>query len=222
MNLFAAHPRAPRTLVSLLLSLLSWGCAARQTAPADTPTKTPLAPQEVRPTDELRPTAPPGQVRQAHTSARFILRSQNLALTLPDADNWKSLPARGPWSGMINQKTKSELWVRHSAARRTVKVSECSSEARMSLSALRDEATIAHESPLSAPSGYGGTIRVLLQDEGGGRVEAFGVGVSRCLSVVYLTDAQPGFPERLQIAVGDIMHSLEIPSIDARSRREHF
>lgn len=139
-----------------------------------------------------------------------LLRSQGLALELPESDVWNAMPRRGAWSGLQHRTTGSEIWVRHVAARRTVKVAECEAEARASFSLLRHGAFPDHERRLSAPSGYGGVVKVILPPAGGGIVEAYGVSVSRCLAVVFVSGVEAGFPERLQFATNQILSSLKI------------
>jgi hypothetical protein len=52
--------------------------------------------------------------------------------------------------------------------------------------------------------------------DGGGRVEAYAVGVSRCLAVVFLTGDRPGFPERLQVMMNEVLPALRVPNIGER------
>ncbi len=149
-------------------------------------------------------------------SRPFALRAQGIIVRLPDADGWKAMPSRGGWTGLSHPETKSEIWLRHSPARRTVKLRECEEQSRQSLTLLRHGEAPAHERRLTAPTGYGGVVHVVLPPGGGGLVEAFGVGVSRCLAVVFITGDAPGFPERLQVATNDILDSLVLPSFGDR------
>ncbi len=149
-------------------------------------------------------------------SRPFALRAQGIIVRLPDADGWKAMPSRGGWTGLSHVETKSEIWLRHSPARRTVRLSECEEQSRQSLTLLRHGEAPAHERRLTAPSGYGGVVHVILPPGGGGLVEAFGVGVSRCLAVVFITGDAPGFPERLQVATNEILDSLALPSFEER------
>jgi hypothetical protein len=103
-----------------------------------------------------------------------------------------------------------------------VTVQECENEARLSWDLLRDPATEDQELPLNAPEGYGGKLRVLLSPNGGGRVEAFTVGVSRCLAVVFTTGGKPGFPERLRVAVNEVLRTMRVPNISERSLIKRF
>lgn len=151
------------------------------------------------------------------THREVMLRSQNLVLGLPRGDTWTSLPRRGTWSGLRDEPTETEIWVRHVQARRTVTLEECESEARLSWGMIRSVEESAAERPLRSPSGYGGRVSVILLPDGGGRVEAFAVGVGRCLSVVSVTGALPGFPERLRVLVNEVIETMRVPEISERS-----
>lgn len=152
-----------------------------------------------------------------HTHRNVMLSSQNLVLSLPQGDVWKSAPRRGTWSGLLHEATHSEIWVRHVAARRTVTLEECERQARLSWPLIRDVEESAAERFLRAPQGYGGRLLVILLPDGGGRVEAFSVGVSRCLSVVFTTGGRPGFPERLRVGVNEIIETMRVPDVGERS-----
>lgn len=150
------------------------------------------------------------------TYRRLVLLPQNLVLNLPQGDVWQPLPRRGTWTGLVHEPTKSEIWVRHVPARRTVSLAECESEARLSWELLRTETDEALARPLRSPEGYGGRARVVLLSSGGGRVEAHLVGVSRCLSVVFTTGEAPGFPERLRSIMNEVLPALRVPTIGER------
>lgn len=152
------------------------------------------------------------------THQTVVLASQNLALSLPQGQAWQSLPRRGTWSGMGQSATESEIWVRHVVARRTVTIDECEKEARLSWPPIRVIEDGDVERVLRAPSGYGGKLSVMLLPDGGGRVEAFSVGVSRCLAFVFTTGGSPGFPERLRVVVNEVIETMRVPDVDERGR----
>jgi hypothetical protein len=137
-------------------------------------------------------------------------------LSLPEGNQWEPQKRRGTWSGLRHESSGSEIWVRHVPARRTVTIDECEKEARLSFEMIRQALPEAVERRLAAPKGYGGRLRVVLLPSGGGRVEAFSVGVSRCLSVVFTTSGQPGFPERLRVAVNEVIETIRVPNIGER------
>lgn len=168
------------------------------------------------------------------THRTVALVSQNLVFSVPQGHVWESLKRRGTWSGLGHEATGSELWVRHVPARRTVSLDECEREARLSWPLLRaagdgaaderaleesvSESEESNERVLRAPKGYGGKLSVLLFPDGGGRVEAFSVGVSRCLAVVFMTGGGPGFPERLRVIANEVIETMRVPNIGERSR----
>ena len=156
------------------------------------------------------------------THRSVVLLHQNLVLSLPQGHVWQTAPRRGTWSGFRHEATESEIWVRHVAARRTVSLDECEKEARMSWSLLRETEEDAAERVLRAPTGYGGHLSVILLSEGGGRVEAFSVGVSRCLAVVFTTGDSPGFPERLRVAANEVIETMRVPNVGERARPVQF
>jgi hypothetical protein len=82
-----------------------------------------------------------------------MLRPQNLVLSLPQVDVWQPLARRGTWSGLRHAPSESEIWIRHVPARRTVSLSECEDEARLSWTVLRDGPEAAHSRPLQSPAG---------------------------------------------------------------------
>lgn len=162
------------------------------------------------------------------THRTVALVSQNLVLSVPQGHVWESLSRRGTWSGLRHAATESELWVRHAPARRTVSLDECEKEARLSWPLLRGagesraedrgDSLDENERTLRAPKGYGGKLSIVLNPEGGGRVEAFSVGVSRCLAVVFRTGGAPGFPERLRVAANEVIETMRVPNVGERSR----
>lgn len=152
------------------------------------------------------------------THRTIALVPQNLVLSLPQGHVWESVPRRGTWSGLRHEVTESELWVRHVAARRTVSLAECEKEARLSWALIRESHESAVDRDLRAPAGYGGKLSVILLPDGGGRIEAFSVGVSRCLAVVFTTQASPGFPERLRVAANEVLETMRVPNVGERSR----
>lgn len=150
------------------------------------------------------------------THRKIILRPQSLVLSLPQGDVWQPMPRRGTWSGLSHERSESEIWIRHAPARRTVSLEECEDEARLSWPLLRDDTEVAHSRPLRRPSGYGGRADVKLLSTGGGRVESYAVGVGRCLAVVFVTGARPGFPERLRAIMNEVLPALRVPDIGER------
>lgn len=205
------------TLRFLAFSLLSSACSGPleeqpvvQTAP-----RSPVETSSHTSTATKSPSHP-GASFTSGDSRPFALRAQGLVVRLPEADGWKAMPPRGGFTGLSHPGTGSEIWVRHSPARRTVSLAECEEQSRQSLTVLRHGDSPAHQRRLTAPQGYGGVVNVVLPSGGGGIVEAFGVGVSRCLAVVFTTGDAPGFPERLQIATNDILDSLTLPTLEER------
>lgn len=169
--------------------------------------------------------SPPPSARNdwgLHTHQKIILRPQNLVLSLPQGALWKTQKRRGSWTGLRHDASDSEIWIRHVAARRTVTVEDCEAEARLGWTLIQHEEPSAVERRLAAPQGYGGRLRVVLLPDGGGRVEAFSVGVSRCLAVVFTTGNSPGFPERLRVAVNEVVETLRVPNISERGELRRF
>jgi|GEM_PF-2542144 len=200
---------------TLAASLSPLGCAPSSPPPpqAAVPSERSIAPSEKR----ARVVTPPPRVGAfdgPHQS--LALRSQGLIVRLPDGRAWKSRKRAGSFSRLQHAPTESELWLSHQTARRTVSLRECEKSSRTRLSILRHELEVAHERRYLAPEGYSGIVRVFLDPAGGGRVEAYSVGVSRCFSAVFLTGAAPGFPERLQVGVNEILESIRVPRIGDR------
>jgi hypothetical protein len=137
-------------------------------------------------------------------------------VALPQGDSFVPLRRRGTWSGLGHEPTKSEIWIRHTEARRTVTASECAAEARLSWEVLRDGAPVVESRPLQRPKDYLGTVDIVLIPQGGGRVEMLAAGIGRCLAVVFVTGALPGVPERLSVAATEVADSLRVPSIGER------
>jgi hypothetical protein len=185
---------------------------------------------EVAPRPPERYVAPPGHERPPlvpddwalSTHSSLVLRPQNLVLSLPQGDLWKPTTRRGTWSGLLHAPTESEVWIRHVSARRTITTEECEKEARLSWELLRDSSEADAERPLRAPADYGGALRVILAPEGGGRVEAFAVSVSRCLAVVFVTGTRPGYPERLRVFANEVLPNLRVPNISERAQIKRF
>ena len=159
---------------------------------------------------------PPPDSWGLQTYGKVILLRQSLVLHLPEGDKWVPLPGRGTWSGLRHDLTGSELWVRHSPARRTVTVGECEREARLGWPEIRQPDPSAITRQLRAPRGYGGQLSIVLDRDGGGRVEAFSVGLSRCLAVVFLTGSEPGFPERLRSFASEVIETMRVPALGER------
>jgi len=159
---------------------------------------------------------PPREDWGLHTYEKVILLRQSLVLHLPEGDKWVPLPGRGTWSGLRHDPTDSEVWVRHSSARRTVTVDECEREARLGWPEIREPDPDAITRLLRAPRDYGGRVSIVLNKEGGGRVEAFSVGLSRCLAVVFLTGNGPGFPERLRSFASEVIETMRVPGLGER------
>jgi hypothetical protein len=108
------------------------------------------------------------------------------------------------------------------SARRTISLEECEKEARLSWALIREADEDASERGLRAPAGYGGKLSLILLPQAGGRIEAFSVGVSRCLAVVFTTGSAPGFPERLRVIGNEVIETLRVPNVGERSRAMRF
>lgn len=218
------HPqRGVRLLYCSLLAVVHVGCVAPSADPEHAGSVPPGASDSVGSEGHSAAGAPlrPELVDPWDGARRqtVVLRSQNLALDLPDGSAWQPLPRRGTVSGLGHQGSGAELWVRHVPARRTVSVSECEQEARRNLSDLRDLPPADHEGPLRAPAGYGGTQRVHLLPSGGAQVVLFGVSVSRCLTVVVRMLPAAGYLQRLQVILHETLPTLRVPLVDERGPR---
>lgn len=215
--------RRVRLLYCSLLAVVHVGCVAPSAEPEHAGSVPPGAydSEERGGQSAARAPLPPELVDPWHGARRqtIVLRSQNLALDLPDGSAWQPLPRRGTVSGLGHQASGAELWVRHVPARRTVSVSECEQEARRSLSDLRDLPPADHEGPLRAPAGYGGTQRVYLLPSGGAQVVLFGVSVSRCLTVIVRMLPASGYLQRLQVILHETLPTLRVPVVDERGPR---
>jgi hypothetical protein len=203
---------------ALVFLLLVSACSGASKQVEGVQSESAAAPIAAAPSETTAPATPSRKVSpfSMADSQPFALRSQGLTVRLPNGQGWTSLPARGGFTGLAHAESRSEIWVRHSPARRTVKLAECEEQSRQSLTLLRHGESPAFERRLIAPAGYGGVVNVILSSGGGGLVEAFGVGVSRCLAVVFITADGPGFPERLQVATNEILDSLALPALDER------
>lgn len=199
-----SFPRA-----AIFLALVS--CSGSAAPQAETPESAPSSAEE-----EPEKIVPPSEDWGLLTYKKVILLRQSLVLELPQGESWVTLPGRGTWSGLRHEQTKSEIWVRHNTARRTITVGECESEARLGWPEIRNPDPDAISRPLRAPHGYGGHLNIVLNKTGGGRVEAFSVGASRCLSVVFLTEGAPGFPERLRSFASEVLETMRIPALGER------
>jgi hypothetical protein len=195
------------------LTVLTFGCAGRSSTPTE-----PEPPQLAR-IEEPRPLKSiPSQSHHFsdRSTGERVMRSEELVFTTVDPEAWEGQPRRGEWSGLRHRDGASEYWARHVAARRTVTLEECEADSRTTLALLRVEANPASERSRSLGDTYQGRVRVLLHPGAGGRVEAFFVGTSRCLALVFATDGSPGFPERLQFVASEVMDSLRLMTLDER------
>ncbi len=207
-------PRLGRTMLSLATVMLIAGCAPafRTTSPAISESSNvgggsqPASPRAdvASAATESRPARPSG------SSGTVVFPRQGVTIRLPDAGDFSRREQRGVWSGAIAQDRGEQIWVLHEPARRTVSVDECERRARASLSVFRHGLHPAHERSWSSPPGYGGRLGVVLLQNGGGVVEGFSVGPSRCLAVAYLVEASPGFAERLSTAFVQVLPSLAL------------
>lgn len=170
------------------------------------------APQEENtpPQKERWPVQHWGELRDAR---------QALALLLADPERWVARPATGTWSKWEHAPSRSQLWLRHQVARRTVTVEECEEEARRSLSVLRWPGSEVQEEPLRAPQAYHGLVRTELVEGGRGRVLAVGAGVSRCYAAVFLSEADEELPQRLSLAAYILGEQVRLLGVEERSPR---
>lgn len=140
---------------------------------------------------------------------RVILSEQGLSLPLPDRGGWRSLGRRGAWSGLVHAGSETELWVRHSQARRSVTREECEQEAQSSLALLREPREQMVEERLLAPSDYFGAVQVSLLAPDRGLVLAVGAGTNRCYTGVFVSRSERDLPARLFLATSRILSQVE-------------
>jgi hypothetical protein len=196
-----------------LALLLLVGCA---TGSGDSVLKDGASSAPSAPEATVSPPLHRAQPFSSREAGELSLVEQEVAVRVVEPSRWRRLPKRGEWSGRIHPESKSELWIRHVLARRTVELAECERDSRDSWSALRQSLSDEEFERTQASDHYQGRTRVVLDHLEGGRVEAFFVGTSRCLSVVYLSGEKPGFPERLQFFSQSIKNSVRLLSLDER------
>ena len=207
----------PARALSVLGALLSVaGCASAKEA---SPSPTFVAHDE----------SPPPRVDFRIDDVReLFVRTQSLAISVPQPERWRALAARGTWSGYVDSASEMELWLRVARARRSVTPDECEKDARSSLRQLQASAEEVAREPLrlgemGIDGGAFGDARIEIfaeeNAEEGGRAFAHLAAVNRCISVVVTSPRVVDLPERLEFALHVMLPSVRVRGVEERGER---
>jgi hypothetical protein len=206
-----------RLTAALLLLVGACGPAGPATSEAAAPAPSPAPPAAPRP--EL-----PDSGWGLLSSARF-----SLELPLPDRAAWQLDDRSTPWLRAAHAATRSELLARTWRAARTVRRSECESQARLWRPATPelDPDSLLERRELDAPPGWStelaAAVRPLADQQLEGVALAFGASAGRCLAILYTTrDSGPGaeaaIGRRLALVTAEVIPRVRLRSIDERVR----